>query len=485
MNLELPSKINHKIFHGINFYAEGGRACYFYTHYFVLLQAARQHKFWNHKFYFAAPMKNHIVKWYFAWPNNDFLRYSRRFAKQPSLLGKIEKYINVTREAGVNNLKNINLPKASNIKLHKLFFSYFESYWKLMITAGLMRATDKGVMFDLRTELKNRANAEELLNIAAVPKKLSFALLEEISLLNLAIKIKNNDFSITSKQCDGFLNNIEKEFAWGVMGYYHEKPRNKNDYALLLKNILNQDPAKHLLEIKKRVAFEQKSRNGLVRFLNQDGKNLIKVASMAPYIKDLYKFSINKLEYFAEPLFTELSSRTGYSVEFIKDFHPTEILAVALNNHKKISAAKVEERVKQSLILAVPNKYAIYLGEEAQKFEDNYLAPKQNNTNEFKGRVACLGLAKGKVKVVLGPADFDKLKKGDILVVANTSPDFVPILRRAAAIVAEDGGITAHVSLVSREFGIPCVVGIPHITAMLKDGDLVEVDANKGIVRKI
>lgn len=66
----------------------------------------------------------------------------------------------------------------------------------------------------------------------------------------------------------------------------------------------------------------------------------------------------------------------------------------------------------------------------------------------------------------------------------NTSPDFVAIMSMASAIVAEDGGITAHVSVVSRELGIPCVVGISNITSMVKDGELLEVDANKGTVTR-
>jgi pyruvate,water dikinase len=59
----------------------------------------------------------------------------------------------------------------------------------------------------------------------------------------------------------------------------------------------------------------------------------------------------------------------------------------------------------------------------------------------------------------------------------------VPILGRSAAIVSEEGGLTAHVSVISRELGIPCVVGIPYITRSIKDNDLVEVDANRGIIR--
>ena len=81
--------------------------------------------------------------------------------------------------------------------------------------------------------------------------------------------------------------------------------------------------------------------------------------------------------------------------------------------------------------------------------------------------------------------DFKKVQKGDILVVMNTSPDFVPILGKSAAIVAEEGGLTAHVSVISRELAIPCIVGISHITKSIQDGETILVDADRGIVKKI
>ena len=76
-----------------------------------------------------------------------------------------------------------------------------------------------------------------------------------------------------------------------------------------------------------------------------------------------------------------------------------------------------------------------------------------------------------------------KVKKGEILVTTMTSPDFVPAMKLAAAIVTDRGGITSHAAIVSRELGIACIVGTERATKILKDGDLVEVDANEGTIR--
>ena len=108
-----------------------------------------------------------------------------------------------------------------------------------------------------------------------------------------------------------------------------------------------------------------------------------------------------------------------------------------------------------------------------------------NTTRErfVKGYVANRGKAQGIVRVVLGSKDFHKVKAGDILVTTMTSVDFVPIMGRAAAFVTNEGGITSDASIVSREMGKPCIIGTRNATQILKDGDLVEVDADKGVVR--
>ena len=76
-----------------------------------------------------------------------------------------------------------------------------------------------------------------------------------------------------------------------------------------------------------------------------------------------------------------------------------------------------------------------------------------------------------------------KLEIGDILVSPMTRPELMPAVKRAAAIVTDEGGITCHAAIVSRELGIPCIIGTKNATRILKDGDKVEVDANHGVVK--
>ncbi|AHB13262.1 phosphoenolpyruvate synthase [Dehalococcoides mccartyi] len=100
----------------------------------------------------------------------------------------------------------------------------------------------------------------------------------------------------------------------------------------------------------------------------------------------------------------------------------------------------------------------------------------------LQGAAASPGLATGEVKVLQDPSEIDLVNQGDILVAEMTTPDFVPAMKRAAAIVTNRGGRTSHAAIVSRELGIPCVVGTGEATKLLKNGQMITVDGTHGKV---
>jgi len=98
------------------------------------------------------------------------------------------------------------------------------------------------------------------------------------------------------------------------------------------------------------------------------------------------------------------------------------------------------------------------------------------------GAAASPGVAAGPARVVVSASEIDIVRQGDVLVAEMTTPDFVPAMKRAAAIVTDRGGRTAHAAIVSRELGIPCVVGTGAATATLRQDQLVTVDGSQGKV---
>ena len=134
-------------------------------------------------------------------------------------------------------------------------------------------------------------------------------------------------------------------------------------------------------------------------------------------------------------------------------------------------------------IIVFPYKKALELNKEFTRLEEK---------DEIKGIIASKGIAKG--KAIICPmltshkeiAELDKImKKGNILIAESTSPDTMVLCNKAAAIVAEQSGLLSHAAVISRELKIPCILQATNATRIIKTGDLVEVDANKGIVKII
>ncbi len=106
--------------------------------------------------------------------------------------------------------------------------------------------------------------------------------------------------------------------------------------------------------------------------------------------------------------------------------------------------------------------------------------PEINAPVILSGNPASPGVASGPVRILSNASEIDKIKEGDILVASMTTPDFVPAMKRAVAIVTDRGGRTAHAAIVSRELGIPCVVGAERATLLFKDGQVITVDGTHG-----
>jgi pyruvate,water dikinase len=120
-------------------------------------------------------------------------------------------------------------------------------------------------------------------------------------------------------------------------------------------------------------------------------------------------------------------------------------------------------------------------GDKAGK-QDNMAAEIKSDKILVKGLAASPGTASGRVRHVADEMNLEVIKKGDIMVTKMTTPDMVPAMTRAAAIVTDEGGMTCHAAIVARELGIPCVVGASDSTNILKEGMLVTVEGKTGVV---
>ena len=164
-----------------------------------------------------------------------------------------------------------------------------------------------------------------------------------------------------------------------------------------------------------------------------------------------------------------------------------------LSSGKKVSSALLKARAEAYAFTRFDNKITFFEGEVAVRFIAQFNVAKERSFDEVKGTIANKGKARGRVKVVNSDyTNFDttrramaEMKKGDVLVSITTAPELMEACNKASAIVTDLGGLLSHAAIVSREIGIPCVVGTQYASKIFKDGDMVEVDAEKGTVRKL
>ena len=155
-----------------------------------------------------------------------------------------------------------------------------------------------------------------------------------------------------------------------------------------------------------------------------------------------------------------------------------------LKNKTYPDRKKLNERKKGVGVYMNSNKQVIISVKELTKEMDKWLIDDDIHVDIIKGTIANKGKVRGKVRIMLSPFHQD-FKKGEVLVTYETTPDFLPVMSKASAFITEIGGITSHAAIVAREMGKPCIISVKNVTNILKGGDLVEVDANSGIVRVI
>ncbi|MCX6707934.1 MAG: PEP-utilizing enzyme [Candidatus Woesearchaeota archaeon] len=152
----------------------------------------------------------------------------------------------------------------------------------------------------------------------------------------------------------------------------------------------------------------------------------------------------------------------------------------------------ISKRGLMDWVLARKSKWKLITGKTANRiilgFENNFFS---KNVSIIKGTIANRGEYKGKVRIIRTlfsnrmEEEIKKVKKGDVLVAETTGPEMTAACKRAGAIVTDEGGLTSHAAIISRELGIPCIVGAKIATRVLKDGDIIIVNANKGIINKL
>ncbi|MBU0707295.1 hypothetical protein KKG41_02895 [Patescibacteria group bacterium] len=417
----------------------------------------------------------------------------KRLTQSDKLLRKIEevnkKEVPIMLRAATK-LSGDKLAGLSGTKLLSLWNDWLEKFISMMrysVLATVMEMEEPLLSNAVENILvkklgKNNDKTGEYFQILSSSPRKTVALSEEIDLLKLrTIQLKEK---LSEKAIEKHL----RKYAW--IGYGYNGPEWRvNDIKQRLNILPRQITAVLDLAREKREAGRklQKRQSQIEKELklNVAERRLVHTIRTLAFWKFERKFLNQKAHLLMEDFIREVAKRNHLSKIQACMIAPNELKDALLKEN--IKPDLMNERIKESVVVFKGVNYKVLSGKRGQKIfqEIRKSLSVDPNIKELNGNTAYPGTAKGIVRRVDEPADMKKMQQGDILVSTSTNPQIVPAMQKAGAIVTDSGGITCHAAIVSRELKVPCVIGTKIATKVFKDGDRVEVDASRGIVKKI
>ena len=263
---------------------------------------------------------------------------------------------------------------------------------------------------------------------------------------------------------------FKEKWDWASMTIFEY--RGINDNALMAEIESSGDARQELDKIGEEANQYENAYKKIYARLSPGLKKQVDLMQKLIYVRDYRYEQVQRCLYNSVMLLRAIAAKMRLSYEELIWLTPQEIMA-----------KQIPKDLKARMKDVAYYKLRIYTGKKAKEVFDA-LNPTQE-VDSVLGRGVSSGVARGPAKIAINRDQLGKIERGDILICATTSPDYMLALHRVAGIVATMGGFTSHAAVVAREFGIPCIVGANNATNIFKDGDVVELDADKGVVRKL
>ena len=312
---------------------------------------------------------------------------------------------------------------------------------------------------DILTKKVGKEKADDLLDLIRMPLSDNFYKKEELDLL--------------------FTKDLKKhvkKYEWLYSRYGSEEIYKLEEAKKKLKNINKAKFIKEYRENKKKIKtaiVETK------KILGKKESYLVDIIQFIVFYRTHRTDIMNKAAFLHIPKLKFKAKKIGLTYRELLFCTRDEILSGDIPSKKEI-----KERIGGHVMIEINKVTKCYTG-KIYNFLRKIFLESNNDVKEFKGFIASKGFVNGTAKVVLNREDFKKIKQGDILVASMTTPEMMPLMKKASGFITDEGGITCHAAIVSRELKKPCIIGTGIATSVLKDGDLIYLDANKGIVKII
>jgi phosphoenolpyruvate synthase/pyruvate phosphate dikinase len=395
--------------------------------------------------------------------------FTKKVAKDKSLL---ERHLKEGKESYVNLLeisKNVGKQTENTQKnITVLFEKYKKAFFKFIPFLHSVFSAEKYLTDELNSLIEKNLKIpkEEAFRILTTTQTSSDFYEGQVNLLTIAIEKRSG------KEYKDLLEIHTQKFSYmGLTNSFESEPYNTSYFETLITEIENPT---HELEMLQKGRLKELNRyKDFVKNLPKEIVVVAEVLQKYMLFRNDRIIGLKLSQHNVKPLLNIICENTGTSFNDLIWYKVFE-LENLIQNSKKVDTDEISKR-------------KIYV--DAQLVDGNLTyTTKKQGTNKQKeetvitGSVASVGKARGIVRIVPTAKDIGKVKMGEILVTSMTTPDFVPAMRKAAAIVTDEGGILSHAAIVSREMGIPCVIGTKIATKVLKTGDFVNVDAEKGVI---
>lgn len=393
------------------------------------------------------------------YENNELNTLAKNIDKQgKKLFSKIQKYL-----------------KKDNVVLKESFKDFFETYLDFI---GFWTATT--VIGNLAVDVAKEegyVDSEADLFGKVHPYLKKSWIEEEVEdinkIANFCIKkdVDENDIKVQK-----LLAEYRNKYIWSKISKWSGEEYSKEDAISRLK-----EEIKNIKECNNIKGEKKKGKTS-------DGVVNISVISA------FYRAQATMIEmstaYRLREILNEIADQNSVTYHEVILLTPNELLDLFEKNDFEIkNIEEVKKREGSFMCLLDGDEEKIITKDEDfyKEIYGQYIKSKENNIQEdvLKGIGASKGKVTAKVRVVNSAKDFPDFEEGEILVSVETSPTFVPLMRKASAILTGRGGVTSHAAIVSRELQKPCIIAIKDVVSILKTGDMVEVDADNGIVKVI
>lgn len=455
----------------------------------------------NHPFVAAYTREDYMQAWF---PREDMKKVADFFFQKqkenPQFIDEVERKWRaadkVMREAIARASKTDfrKLELAELVKIFKEVSAKGHEQWNYLIFLDAFDAEGAKLL-----EMELKRFDETLLNEIAVltyPGELSFTQKEKLELLKIAQTAGQEKLAETILKAESFddlpakiarrIKKHQEDFYWYQNNFANGAILGTGFFFKELKKLMSLNTLeqidKQISQIEDNLEKETEKRDQLMEKLPELKKTLYFFQKMVS-LRERRKENNNILVAHTGLILSEIAKKTEVEMNLLENMANWEIDDFLKDKENFLKELK--KRQRGTITIASEKWGFLFITEEAEKLKSLFEESMVKSVSELTGRPASKGLARGKVKIINKIEEFGKFEKGDILVSSMTRPEFVPLMERAAAIVTNEGGLTCHAAIVSRELGIPCVVGTEIATKVLKDGDLVEVDANHGLVKII